>query len=804
MTAVRRRWLLGTAAVLIVLLFAGQWLAEFLAERWWAGDVVPEAAGFVSGIRLLRLTLDAAAVLIATAWYSGHLLLVHRAIGSVQISRQMANLEIREAVTPATLLPLAIGSGVALGLIAGLGSGGDWPIFALAWQGVSYGVADPLLHKDLGVFVGQLPLWIILHAFARLLVWSALIIAAALYAALGALRWQGGRLAISGHARRHLGFLLGAGALVLTWGFVLSPFELVATAAPGAGEWGTRESATMALAGAALAAAVISALWALRGHHFLMVAGWGVLLAGTAFVWLMLPAVNVPVVNGPAGADPIGRLAYGLEGLEERSAGFAGPAEPGPPSLWTSGSIGRLVSADSQVLESAAQTTLTVNGTVTPVWLAMRSSPAGPNALLAIADSRIGPHAAPMSFRDGDSLPYPGLVTFRTLPPNVLRPGAPRLVVDSGGAGLIVGGTWRRIVLSWALQSARLLGASGASARVRWHLVPRDRLEALAPFASWESPRLFVVGATPMWVGYGYLASAYFPGSARVGGSGALEAGLVGAIDAVTGATTIYLLSDAGALTRSWAAIAHGVVRPAGELPHDLRQALPYPARLFDAQAAVLEAGPWQAGVLAGRPALLPGDPLPPAAVWTTGNSLTLVAAYERGEDHRVESLLLGRVTESGRRLDLIRLGKQGSLPGAAAAQSTWDRFPSSEQLRDSIVRHGARFERGPYRVLPMGDAPIAYQPWYAFEDGGQVTQPYVTLAQGVRAGAGRSFGEAWANLNGSGAPLPPGFGPTTPLEEARRWMLRADSALHAGDWEGFGRAFEALRQTLGAGPKPP
>jgi hypothetical protein len=59
-------------------------------------------------------------------------------------------------------------------------------------------------------------------------------------------------------------------------------------------------------------------------------------------------------------------------------------------------------------------------------------------------------------------------------------------------------------------------------------------------------------------------------------------------------------------------------------------------------------------------------------------------------------------------------------------------------------------------------------------------------------------------NLRGSGAPLPPGFGPTTPLEEARRWMLRADSALHAGDWEGFGRAFGALREALGVGRDTP
>ena len=79
-----------------------------------------------------------------------------------------------------------------------------------------------------------------------------------------------------------------------------------------------------------------------------------------------------------------------------------------------------------------------------------------------------------------------------------------------------------------------------------------------------------------------------------------------------------------------------------------------------------------------------------------------------------------------------------------------------------------------------------------------------MAIAQGTQVGAGRSFADAWDNLRGAGAPLPPGFGPVTPFEEARRWMLRADSALHVGDWEAFGRAFGALRQSLGVGrPEP-
>ncbi len=799
----RGRWLAGGLAALVVLLFAGQWGADFLADRWWAAALVPEAASFLGSVRLLRLTLEAAAVLIATAWFTGHLLVVHRAIDSVQISRQVANLEIREALTPTTLLPLALGIGVALGLVAGLGSGREWPVFALAWHGVAYGTTDPLLHRDLGVFVAQLPLWEVLHGFARLLAWGGLLLVGVLYTALGALRWQRRRLAISGHARRHVGLLLAACALTLAWGFVLDPFLAAAGRAPTPAQWSAFELSSLALAGACLAAAAVSSLWAIRGQHLLMVAGWSVLLAGALVVRLVLPG-GALAEGRDQGVERISldRIAYGIDRLEDVAASFPVQDAPGAPSLWTWASIGRMVVTDSLVLEAAAPASIPLGGSSIPVWLVLRSQPGGQASVLAIADGATGAGSGPVSYRAGDTVAYPGLVTFATLAPSAVRPGAPRLTSEQGGLGVSAAGWVRRVVLAWSLQSADLLRPLPEEGRLRWHLAPRGRLERLAPFASWDTPRPVVMGGTLGWVAHGYLSSTQFPGSARILDAGAevgtLEAGLIGMVDAATGATAIYLAPDAGPLSRSWADLTQGVVRPTSELPLAVWQRVQYPARLFAAQSLVLEQEPWRAGQLAGRNAAGEDDPAPPLSFWEEGSGHALVAPYLRGDDRRVRTLLIGRVGEQGYRPTLLRLSEGGSVPGPQAAEAIWDRFPSYEQMLDSVVRSGQRFERGPYRILPGGDRPIAYQPWYAFDPAGRVTQPYVAVAQGVQAGAGRTFGDAWNNLLGTGAPLPPGFGPLTPLEEARRWMLRADSALHAGDWEGFGRAFGALHQALG------
>ena len=90
-----------------------------------------------------------------------------------------------------------------------------------------------------------------------------------------------------------------------------------------------------------------------------------------------------------------------------------------------------------------------------------------------------------------------------------------------------------------------------------------------------------------------------------------------------------------------------------------------------------------------------------------------------------------------------------------------------------------------------------ALQAHYGPRGGGGASLTWVSVAAHGRLGAGRSVPEAWSNLRGASAPLPPGYQPQSALTEARRWFQRADSSLRAGDFAGFGRAFEALGATL-------
>ncbi|HET7600795.1 MAG TPA: hypothetical protein VFK09_10910, partial [Gemmatimonadales bacterium] len=91
-----------------------------------------------------------------------------------------------------------------------------------------------------------------------------------------------------------------------------------------------------------------------------------------------------------------------------------------------------------------------------------------------------------------------------------------------------------------------------------------------------------------------------------------------------------------------------------------------------------------------------------------------------------------------------------------------------------------------------------AYRTYVAPRAGGGAAVVWASVAQGDLRGTGRTLAAAWENLKGAAAPIPVAP-PAASLDEARRWFRAADSAIRAGDWAGFGRAFDALRHTLGA-----
>lgn len=783
----RGRWVaLGAAAVAALL--AGRLAVGILADRWWAAALDPAFAAPVTRLHLIRAGIEGAAIGLGALWFTLHLLLVVRAVHRVEIPRYLGNLEFRETVRRRTLVGLAAGVGLVLGILTGYGAAGAWrPIALWLTGGVRFGLADPVLGRDLGTYVASLPALAWLQGFAVRLGVVGLATTAVAYILVGAIRWEG-RLAASDHARRHLAVLLVLLALALGWGHALDPARWLAApdgARAGLTTWRMTEVGASAMIGVALGTAALSAAWAWTARPLLVAASWVVFTLASLAVRGALPAATDP---GPPLVDDATRrgldvVAWGLPGLERPAL----PAAPALPGLWHPAVIARAVGGELGDPASVTPGVVGPPGSPRPAWFAVRAADSA-FVLVAVADDRVAAGGAPLSYRGGDTLAYPGVAPWGEA--GAVHPGAWGVARDAA-AGVRLGSVPRRVALAWALQEPGLLRGAGFA---RWHRTPIERFRTLVPWASWERPVAAEIEGDTWWVGAGLVPLPSFAATTRApvvdGEAGGVEHALVGLVRARDGRSRVFLAPGAGPVASRLARLSAPMIEPPESLPAAFRSALPYPAGLFEAQALAVSRGPWGAGRLSP-----PGLSGVTVARDAHGRPLP-TAAYEDSAGRRIRALLLGLVEEGSARPVLLRAGEDG-LPSPAALVARWSRFPVWEQVRDSATGAGARVEAGPVRYQFRGTELTAWQAQFAAGPGQRPSLLWVSVAAGSRLGAGRTLEEAWRNLGGLDAPLPPGLGGTR-LDEARRWLARADSALRAGDWAAFGRAFEALRATIG------
>jgi len=224
------------------------------------GDAIIAARDLARLIQIL-------VALISVAWFTGNLFIVYRAIGSVQMPRRLGDLEIVEAVPRRTLLAGAVLLGVVLGALLSLGTGDWWRHAVMASSPPHFGVPDgTALGRDAGYYVSLLPWYAALQNRTMILVLAATGVVSLLYAVIGSLRIRRGRVRASDYARAHVGVLLACLALVIAWGAVLDPAEVIG------GLHGTVDQAALsvrvpgaaAVAGVAIVTVVVSLAWAWR------------------------------------------------------------------------------------------------------------------------------------------------------------------------------------------------------------------------------------------------------------------------------------------------------------------------------------------------------------------------------------------------------------------------------------------------------------------------------------------------------------------------------------------------------------
>ncbi|HEY6807820.1 MAG TPA: UPF0182 family protein, partial [Gemmatimonadales bacterium] len=793
--------LLGAA---VALLIGGRWIALATAERAWA-ETIPAGAVYLA-VRQQTHLVELAVLALALIWGVGNLGTVYRAIGSVQMPRRLGDLEIVEAVPPRMLVAITVASGLLYGGALAWAGGGSavWRTLVLASAPPHFGIVDPVLHRDLGYYLGELP-WAEWRQRALLVAsGTALLLTGALYLAIGSVRLTGGKLIASPHARTHLGVLLAALAVAFAWGAALDPMETVvglhgpvdhavlATRMPGA----------VVVEVAAAIAALCSLAWGWWDRARLVGVAWA--LTGTAMVavyWILTPSLRNGATGITARADTAAypaeraaftRIAFGttLAALPEgpnpavpdlsgiplwdparvaravaRTAGLAPGTGPGP-AAWSDGRRWIVGLAPDAAGLAEATVPRTWDDVHRGAWAHVR-----PGLFASEADS--GLSLAPVP--GADAWFGPGFTDYAVADPAVWPRGhAPGIPLD---------GAWRRVALAWALQSVELVRDRALGQRLLWRRDVVAQLERLAPFARFDAPAPVLVDGALTWVSYGYVESDYFPlVTPLTWGDREIRyrrAGLLGAVDARTGRLGLWLVPGADSLSAGWTRRFAPLVQPADSLPPALRAALPYPRDAFALAAAVVaRERPLDIDTISWTP--LPAEPYDlTAALPGAGERPVLAQSFVHGLPQYFAGLLAGAMTADGPVLYFWHAPPGRRMPvGLVGSPETRPGVPRVWLAGDSLVTLQALFEEP-----ALGTAPP------------RVAGVYLTW--GRRLGDGATVPSALRNLLFA-VPRDSVLG--LRWREAQSLVARIDSALAARDFQRFGLLYGQLKALLGLG----
>jgi len=527
------------------------------------------------------------------------------------------------------------------------------------------------------------------------------------------------------------------------------------------------------------------------------VGAWAAFALFALVIRLLAPAAGA-VAEGdrpPAEIRELEMEAFGFPDGFERQPALppAIPVETMPLTLWDS----RTVAPDTGAWLAADQVLMRQGGVDRTVLLLVGNlADRSGIGVVALAADQATVTGGPLTWR-GDSIPYPGMAPLLVLPPTTARPGAPAILVAPDAPGVAAGGLFRRLALTWALQT-NLLDA-GAGDRVAWRMDPAERLRAIAPFAEWSTPRPRIVADRLLWVSDGYLHATSFPGVAPVPWRGRsvsyLDAAFVGVVEAVGGKVRIYERGAPDPLAAAWSGVALGLVESDTALAEEESAALAYPGELFAAQSLVVQRPQWGVGSLTGVPTGAGADSLSGPA---------RQAGYAGADRRQLVAVVEARRRAQVDQMQVVRFDSLGSLEAPAVHGPRFERLPFVQQMRDSVQATGARLQLGLIRMMPTVGGLVGWQAGHAVDSVGRGTLVLVSLAFGSRLGTGPGISEAWQNLRGEVAAFPQSVGAAAQLRQARLWLIRADSAFRRGDLAAFGRAFEALRTLLDYPPGTP
>jgi uncharacterized membrane protein (UPF0182 family) len=834
-----RRWALLAVVAVALLLLIGRVLAGVYVDyRWYAalgGASLWRTKAVLSGL------LDAASGGAAALFIFANLYAVRHSVVSIVLPRRVGNVEIGQEVPGSYLVGAAAVIALIVGALLTLPDR-SWMSLALSRHGLPFGETDPYFEADLGFFVYWLPLENALHIWALITLLVSVALVVFLYALTPSMRWQRGSLYVSNWVRRHLVVLGSIMLLILAWGDRLGAYRVMVHGSGVSGAF------TFSDHHAAIPVSVWLSILTVGIAFVVLFFGWNgqlrvafVALTVLLVLSLALRQLGPVVARRAAGVQSAdlreapyrqlradySRRAYAVDRIVDggklaassTSAGYATPSDAiGAVAVWDAGALERVVGATqlshgvtrgvgwSPSLPALEAVVLTERprvdvGSEAAVegesnWLVTR-------VLAAAADDQGHPIAVARTPGGSDALPdtLPTVLIYDSVPGyTVVTDPSAQVAAPSLGTG------FSRLAHAWGLQNFRLLSSDLAPTRVVSRRGVRERVGALVPFfAQGTTVRPVVAADSLYWIVELYAASDSYPLSEHYllgeRDYSYLRYAGVAAVNAHTGVVSVLPEGVPGPIVSSWMRIFPASFANSTALPPELLAALPPATDGARAQAQMLAR-------YGGRGQLQPMGRLP----WNDGADSVLRRSVEP-----IYQLSRGTLVWSQAVLDSTdRIAGLVIRTAGPYATTEWLAYDSGTTRWNTLLEHlqqvidssltlpaNTRMVRGPVRAIPIAGAIELIQPAYRWKSDAPPALARVAVARDSVAVAGTTLAAALGVA--AQQPTEAGAGPAGTGDfrtRVRRLYEAMREALRRGDWEAFGRAYDALGQ-LTAPTKP-
>ncbi len=351
----------------------------------------------------------------------------------------------------------------------------------------------------------------------------------------------------------------------------------------------------------------------------------------------------------------------------------------------------------------------------------------------------------------------------------------------------------------------------------------RQRLLRIAPFLSFDDdPYPILSGGKIFWVVDGYTLTDRFPYAESIGRTNYLRNPVKAVVDAYDGSVTLYVIDESEPILKVWREAFPGIFKKSDEMPEDIRKHIRYPKDLFRVQTVVYRRyHVTDPQVFFNREDVwtFPRDSdashdafesprylvmeLPDSG---RGQEFILARSFTvEGKDNMIAWIAGGCDGDRYGKLTVYRMPKGRNIYGPVQMRGRFNQDPDVSAFNTLMGQIGSTVRNTAVLPIPIANSILYVQSLFVVDPDVRIPElKQVIVGQGDRVAMAPSLPLSLEKLFESHheitQSLPDGendFENVTSWDDALALYREANQRVRAGDWSGFGEAFERLGRLL-------